>query len=167
MNEIRLRYIREAGNEIRKSEYRKIHRLWENPAHRWNEREKVCVIIPLRKKGDTKDLNNFRGVRLLLIMSRNLASILATRLRNWAKATGALGENQGGFRQAVEPFVKIIVLVLYDEGCTDTWLWRHVYFLIIVYRYLINYHVCTFENMGVVALRSHPNMSMAEPRTPC
>ena len=126
MNEIRLRYIREAGNEIRKSVYRKIQRLWENPAHKWNDKEKVGVIIPLRKKGDTKDLNNFRGVRLLLIMSRILASILATRLRNWAKATGALGKNQAGFRQAVEPFVEIIVTFLHDEVCTDTLLWRHV-----------------------------------------
>ena len=37
------------------------------------------------KKGDEKDMNNFRGVLLLLIMSRNLARILATRLRNGQK----------------------------------------------------------------------------------
>ena len=32
--EIRSRYIREAGDEIRKSVYRKIQLLWENPAGR-------------------------------------------------------------------------------------------------------------------------------------
>ena len=46
-------------------------------------------------------------------MSRILARILATRLRNWAEATGALDENQAGFRQgrstadATQIFVRI------------------------------------------------------------
>ena len=112
-DEIRLRYIREAGDEIRKSVYRKIQWLWENPAHRWNDGQKVGIIIPLHKKGDKKDMNNFRGVCLLPIMSRILARILATRLRNWAEATGALDENQAGFRQgrstadATQIFVRI------------------------------------------------------------
>ena len=44
-------------------------------------------------------MNTFRGVCLLPIMSRILARILVTRLRNWAEATGALDENQAGFRQ--------------------------------------------------------------------
>ena len=86
-DEIRLRCIRETGDEIRKSVYRQIQWLWENPAHRWNEEQKVGIILPLHKKGDKKDMNNFRGICLLPIMSRILARILATRLRNWAEAT--------------------------------------------------------------------------------
>ena len=39
-DEIRLRYIREAGVEIRKSEYRKIQWLWKNPVHIWNDGKK-------------------------------------------------------------------------------------------------------------------------------
>ena len=96
-DEIRLRYIREAGDGIKTSVYRKIQWLWENPAHRWEDGQKVGIIIPLHKKGDRKDMNNFRGVCLLLIMSRILARILATRQRSWAEATGALDENQAGF----------------------------------------------------------------------
>ena len=112
-DEIRLRYIREAGDEIKRSVYRKIQWLWENPAHRWEDEQKVGIIMPLHKKGDKKDMNNFRGVCLLPIMSRILARILATRLRNWAEATGALDENQAGFRQgrstadATQIFVRI------------------------------------------------------------
>ena len=96
-DEIRLRYIREAGDEKRKSAHRKIQLLWENPAHRWNEGQKVGIIIPLHKKGDKTDMNNFRRVCVLPIMSRILARILATRLRNWVETTGALDENQAGF----------------------------------------------------------------------
>ena len=46
-DEIRLRYIREAGDGIRRSVYRKIQWLWENPAYRWNDEQKVRIIIPL------------------------------------------------------------------------------------------------------------------------
>ena len=98
-DETRLRYIRAAGDEIRKSENRKIQWLWENPPYRWNDEQKVGITIPLHKKGDKKDINNFRGICLLPIMSRILARILATRLRNWTEATGALDENQAGLRQ--------------------------------------------------------------------
>ena len=55
-DEIRLRYIRDAGDEIRKSKYRNIQWLWENPAHRWNHEQKVGIIITLHKKGDKKDM---------------------------------------------------------------------------------------------------------------
>ena len=89
-DEIRLRCIREAADEIRKSVYRKIQWLWENPAHRWNNGQNVGIIIPLHMKGDKKDMNNFRGLCLLPIMSRILARIMVTRLRIWAEATGTL-----------------------------------------------------------------------------
>ena len=45
-HEIRLTYIRETGDEIRKSVHRQIQWLWENTLHRWNEEQKVGIIIP-------------------------------------------------------------------------------------------------------------------------
>ena len=66
----------------------------------WPKQLKVGLAIPLHKKGDRKNPNNYRGVCLLPIQSRILARISATRLRNWAEDIGALGENQVGFRQA-------------------------------------------------------------------
>ena len=74
-DEIRLRYIREAGDEIRKSVHRKIQLLWEKPAHRRNDGQKDGIIIPLHKKGDKPVMNNFRVVCLLQIMSKILARI--------------------------------------------------------------------------------------------
>ena len=45
--------------------YKKIQWLWENPANRWNEEQKVGIIISLHKKGDKKNVNNFRGIYCL------------------------------------------------------------------------------------------------------
>ena len=49
-----------------KSVHRKIQWLWENPAHRWNDGQIVGIIIPLHKKGDETDMNNFRGRSVLI-----------------------------------------------------------------------------------------------------
>ena len=65
------------------------------------------------KKGDRKNPNNYRGVCLLPILSRILARILATRLRNWAKYIGELYENQAGFRQAWSTADAIQILYAY------------------------------------------------------
>ena len=79
--------------------YRKIQWVWETPANRWNDGQKVEIIIPLHKKGCKKDMNNFRGVCVLPIMSRILARGLLARLQDWAEAVGALDGNPAGFRQ--------------------------------------------------------------------
>ena len=59
-----------------------------------NERPKV----PLHKKGNINDRNNFRGVCLLSMGSRILARVIANRLRTWSEELQVLDENQSGFR---------------------------------------------------------------------
>ena len=65
----------------------------------WEEHLKVGVIIPLVKKGDKSDPNNYRGICLLPILSRVLGRILGTRIRVWAEEMNLLDENQVGFRK--------------------------------------------------------------------
>ena len=60
---------------------------------------KVGAIIPLFKKGDKIDPNNYRGICLLPMLSRVLSRILATRIRMWAEEMNLLDENQAGFRK--------------------------------------------------------------------
>ena len=97
---IRLRFIKMAHPKVKGVIFNEIRKLWETPASQWPKQLKVGLVIPLHKKGDRKNPNNYRGVCLLPILSRILARILATRLRNWAEDIGALDENQAGFRQA-------------------------------------------------------------------
>ena len=43
----------------------------------------------------------------------------------------------------------------------------NIYIYIYIYIYIeIKYHICIFKNMGLVAPRPHPSMSMAAPRAP-
>ena len=60
---------------------------------------KIGLVIPLFKKGDKDDENNYRGVCLLAMASRILARVLANRLRYWAEAMNLMDDNQSGFRK--------------------------------------------------------------------
>ena len=55
-------------------------------------------IVPLLKKGNINDANNFRGVCLLSMASRILSRVIANRLRTWSGEHQVLDENQSGFR---------------------------------------------------------------------
>jgi len=48
------------------------------------------VIIPLLKKGDVLNPENYRGISLLSITSKVFTKILNTRLYNWAEREGKI-----------------------------------------------------------------------------
>ena len=54
---------------------------------------KVGIMVPLHKKGDRGEVNNFRGVCLLAMGSRILARVAAKRLGVWAESMGILTLN--------------------------------------------------------------------------
>jgi hypothetical protein len=57
------------------------------------------VIIPLLKKGDQKDPENYRGISLLSVTSKIFTKILNSRLYNWAEKESKICEEQAGFRK--------------------------------------------------------------------
>ena len=57
------------------------------------------VIIPLLKKGDPTNPENFRGISLLSITSKVFTKILNTRLYKWAEKEEKICEEQAGFRK--------------------------------------------------------------------
>ena len=65
----------------------------------WPEETKEGWLIPLHKKGTRNDLNNYRGVCLLPLVSRTIARVFASRLRVWAEKIEVMEENQNGFRK--------------------------------------------------------------------
>ena len=73
-------------------------RLLDSPPRTWPDETKEGWVVPLHKKGSRIDLNNYRGVCLLPLVSRVIARIFATRIRVWAETLDILGENQNDFR---------------------------------------------------------------------
>ena len=98
IDNVRISYVRLAGKTTQEAVCNVIMGMVNKDPCEWEEMVKIGLVVPLFKKGQRDDINNYRGICLLSMASRILARILASRLRQWAEAVGVLGENQDGFR---------------------------------------------------------------------
>ena len=96
---VRISYIREAEAGVRGRCVELGRRMFEEGAEQWDASLKVGGMVPLFKKGDREDRNNYRGVVLLAMASRVLARVMAKRTAWWAERMGLLDENQARFRR--------------------------------------------------------------------
>ena len=115
----RLNYILKGGDEIIDEVVRLVRYMWENSADSWEDSLKRGVIIPLFKKGDFNDPNNYRGVCLLPMGRRIVARIAATRLKGWAEAMGLLDDNQAGFRKGRSTADATQIMMRIQEDAID------------------------------------------------
>ena len=58
---------------------------------------KESIIVPIHKKGDRVDCNNYRGISLFLTSYKILSNILLSRMTLYANEV--IGECQCGFRR--------------------------------------------------------------------
>ena len=56
------------------------------------------IIVPIPKKGNINDVNNYRGITLSSILSKIFSSLLDIRLRTWSESNNLLSQYQFGFR---------------------------------------------------------------------
>ena len=56
------------------------------------------MIVPLHKKGDVNDTNNYRGITLLSHISKLFTSLVNNRLLNWSKTNDIISDAQFGFK---------------------------------------------------------------------
>ena len=98
IDNVRISCIKLAGKTVQETVCNFIMDMANKNPCEWEEMVKVGLVVPLFKKGQRNDINNYRGVCLLSMASRILARIMASRLREWAEAVGVLDENQDGFR---------------------------------------------------------------------
>jgi len=76
-----------------------------------------AVIVPLFKKGDTSNPENYRGISLLSIVSKVFTSILNKRLYQWAESEHKICEEQAGFRKHYATTDHIFSLVSMIKKC--------------------------------------------------
>ena len=67
-------------------------------------------IVPLHKKGDADDVNNFRGISIVSCFGKLFTSILNTRLLEWDNENNILTDAQFGFRPGMSTVDAIFVL---------------------------------------------------------
>lgn len=116
---VRMRYISCACPEVRAEVVRTVQFMFENRAERWEESVKAGQVVPIFKKGDRNNRNNYRGVCLLAMASRIIARVLASRVRWWAERMNLLDDTQAGFRQGRSTADATQVMVRIQEDVVD------------------------------------------------
>ena len=69
-----------------------------------------AIIVPVYKKRETSDPNNYRGISLLSCISKLLSKILNNRITKWAEESGKMSDIQAGFRKGKSTVDHIFVL---------------------------------------------------------
>lgn len=67
-------------------------------------------IVPLFKKNDPNDVNNYRGITLVSCFSKIFTGVLNNRLSNWAENNDVVSDSQFGFRKGCSTTDAIFVL---------------------------------------------------------
>lgn len=81
----------------------------------------VGMIVPIYKsKGDTSDVNNYRGITLLSCLGKLFTSILNERLSIYSDTINIINEAQAGFRQGYSTLDHIFLL----KCVIDVFKWR-------------------------------------------
>jgi len=95
IDQIPAELIKAGGRTICVEIHKLITSIWkkEKLPQKWKE----SIIIPLHKKGDKTDCNNYRGISHLPTTYKILSSILFSRLIPYAKEN--VGDHQCGFRR--------------------------------------------------------------------
>ena len=68
------------------------------------------IIVPLHKKGDINNPDNYRGIALTSILSKVYTNILNRRLTKWAEKEDKIMEEQAGFRRGYSTIDHIFTL---------------------------------------------------------
>ena len=68
------------------------------------------IIVPLFKKNDPNDINNYRGITLVSCFSKIFTGALSNRLNKWAENNDVLSDSQFGFRKGRSTTDAIFVL---------------------------------------------------------
>ena len=76
-----------------------------------------AIVVPLLKKGDDTNCDNYRGISLLSIVSKIFTSILNKRLYKWAEENDKICEEQAGFRKSFSTTDHIFTLHTIVNSC--------------------------------------------------
>ena len=95
IDQIPTELIKAGGRTIRGAIHKLIIAIWnkEELPEEWKE----SVVVPIHKKGDKTECNNYRGISLLPTTYKILSSILLSRLIPHAEEI--MGDHQCGFRR--------------------------------------------------------------------
>jgi hypothetical protein len=92
------------------------------------------IIVPIFKKGDDQNPDNYRGISLLSVVSKVFTSILNKRLYRWAEEENKISKEQAGFRKSYSTIDHIFTLTSIIRNKLDSRGGGKVYCAFVDYR---------------------------------
>ena len=74
-----LNMLRKAGEDTMNCTLEITQGMHSSDADSWETEKKIWLLVPLHKKGDRKEINKYRGIWLISMVSRILARIMTSR----------------------------------------------------------------------------------------
>lgn len=96
------------GEGLEKWAWEFCNRIWEG--EEWPEEWKEGIIVPILKKGERREVRDYRGVALLPTIYKIYVAVLAERLREEVKGKQMISHNQTGFRNGMGTMDNIYAL---------------------------------------------------------
>ena len=120
-DEVTIGMVKAAPSDVKRAIFMLLKKLWHTPEEtEWESSTTRAVVIMLwKRKGSPDDLDMYRGICLLAIISRILARILGTRIARHLEATKQLQNFQWGFRAGHGCRDAILVLRIMCEMIAD------------------------------------------------
>ena len=78
---------------------------------KWTE----SIILPLYKKGNIMNPNNYRGISLCDVTSKLYSTIINRRLQEWVEEYNITGEFQAGFKRSYSTIDHIFTLMAFVQ----------------------------------------------------
>jgi hypothetical protein len=95
IDQIPAELIKTRGRTIRCYVHKLINYIWNKDE--WPEDWKKSIILPIYKKGDKRDHNNYKGISFLSTTYKILSNTLLSRLTAYAEEI--IGDHQCGYRR--------------------------------------------------------------------
>nr|CAH7732177.1 unnamed protein product [Callosobruchus chinensis]CAH7762423.1 unnamed protein product [Callosobruchus chinensis] len=85
----------------------------------WPDAFKITKVVPIHKKGDLNDIENFRPIAIVPLISKILEIMLNDRLTNYFERTSLLSTSQFGFRKIKNTISALTALIDDVVGSLD------------------------------------------------
>ena len=90
--------LKHGGEKVLEKVVQTVQHMWVTDPEAWEADMHKAHVIALFKKGDRNDLDNYRGICLLQIISRLVARIAAKRVSKHLEVNDIIATEQWGFR---------------------------------------------------------------------
>ena len=124
------------------------------------EQLKIAKVIPIHKKGNTRNINNYRPIALLSVFSKLLEKLVYNRIITFIEKNGIITEAQHGFRSKMSTETALLDFINNVQLSIDNKMNPVGIFLDLSKAYVVLDHKILLDKLNVYGIRGISNKWM-------